>query len=133
MKITPKKYAQALYDGIKDKSADEGREIIRTFAGILARDNKLAQADKIIAEFVKIWNQEEGIVETVVNSVLPLDSEMKKIISDHILRYSGAKKLEMKTAEDKSLLGGVVVRYGDKLLDGSLKSRLDNMKKEMKK
>ena len=133
MKITPKQYALSLYESVKDKDKKEAEKIIRGFAELLVRENVLARSDKIIAEFSRIWNAGEGLVEAEITSARPLDKAMVKAISNYIKERSKAGAVEIKTAEDKDLLGGVVVRFGDKILDASLKTKLSSLKQEMKK
>ena len=55
MKIKSKQYAQALYEGIKDKNETEGKEIIARFVNLLIENNSINKKDKIIVQFNKIF------------------------------------------------------------------------------
>ena len=133
MKISTKKYATALYDCVKDKKKDEVRNIIKAFVRLLAEANAISQADKIINEFVSIWNKEQGIVEAEIISADKLEKQTANMLNKYIGKLSGAKTVSIKETEDKNLLGGVIIKYGDKVLDGSLKTRLSSLREEMKK
>ena len=69
-----------------------------------------------------------GIARVQVKTAFPLRQDLSDNLKLALESLTG-KKVEMHVAEDKSLLGGVVVRVGDKLYDGSIKVQLDNMTK----
>lgn len=133
MRITVKQYATALYDSVKDKKKDEVRNIIKAFVEVLIADNVINQTDKIIAEFVRIWNKEQGIVEASIKSARELDETQIKSLQSYIKKLAKAKTVEIKTAEEKNLLGGVVIQYGDKILDASLQAKLRSLQQTIKK
>ena len=133
MKISDKQYALALYESIKDQSKSDTKKAIKEFAKVLVLNNDLLKIDKVIDAFKKLYNQEEGIVKAKVISAQALDKKIVKSLNSYIVKLSKAKKVEVNEEIDKSLLGGVVLRYGDKVLDGSLKTRLDFLGREMKK
>ncbi len=134
MRITVKKYANALYNSVcRDKALPRLSIVIQAFVEILIADNMINQTDKIIAEFVRIWNKEQGIVEASIKSARALDEAQIKSLNIYIKKLAKARTVEIKTVEDKSLLGGVVVQYGDKILDGSLRAKLHSLQQEIKK
>ena len=133
MKISPKQYALSLYESVKDKSEKEIKQIVGDFVKILIAGGNISKFEKIIAEFNAIWNREQGIVEAEIISANGLDEETRELLEKYIGKLSGAKKVETIEKQDKSLLGGVVLKYGDKILDGSLKAKLNLLKNDMKK
>ncbi len=134
MRKTSKQYANALYNSVcRDEALPRLSIVIQAFVEILIADNMINQADKIIKEFIKIWNKEKGIVEANIKSTRELDEAQIKSLNIYIKKLAKARIVEIKTAEDKSLLGGIVIRYGDKVLDASLKNRLINLRQEIKK
>ena len=133
MRIIAKKYAQLLYTNVINKKKDEARNIIKAFVGLLAEENVISQTDKIINEFIKIWNKEQGIVEAEIKSARELDETQIKSLQSYIKKLAKARTVEIKTVENKNLLGGVVIKYGDKILDASLLAKLDSLKQEIKK
>ena len=133
MRITAKQYATALYDSVKGKKNDEVKDVVQAFVEILIADNMINQADKIINEFIKIWNKEKGIVEASIKTARALDETQIKSLQSYIKKLAKAKIVEIKTVENKNLLGGVVLQYGDKVLDASLLAKLHSLKQEIKK
>lgn len=133
MKISPKQYALSLYESVKDKSEKEIKQIVGDFVKILIEDGNVSKFEKIMAEFNAIWNREQGIVEAEIISANELDKETRELLEEYIGKLSGAKKVEIKEKQDKGLLGGVVLKYGDKIFDGSLKAKLNLLKNDMRK
>lgn len=131
MKITARQYALSLSEAVDNKSAREVKAVIKKFIELLAGKNQLGEAEKIIAEFVKIWNDQRGIVEAEVASANGLAKEIVKLLKNYIVKLSGAKEVKISEEIDKNILGGVIIRYDDKILDGSLKASLKELKDKM--
>lgn len=131
MKIKPKQFALSLYDMVDGKSSGQAKAVIAKFVEFLAGKNMLARADKITAEFIKIWNEKRGIIEAQAVSANSLDKANIKLLENYIAELSGAKEVILSEKIDKNILGGVIVRYGDKIIDGSLKTALIDLKEKM--
>ena len=128
MKITPKQFALSLYESVDGKPTGQVKAVVKNFVGILVQKNMLAQADKIVGEFLKIWNDKRGIVEASVASANELDKETVKILKNYTAKLAGAKEIVLNEKIDKNILGGVVIKYGDRVVDGSLKTTLVDLK-----
>ncbi|MDO8668201.1 MAG: ATP synthase F1 subunit delta [bacterium] len=133
MKITAKKFALSLYESVEGKSPSQVKHAIEEFVKLLAEKNQLSASDKIVAEFIKIWNEKHGIVEAEVTSANGFSRDMIKLIKGHVTELSGAKEVLLSEKIDKNILGGVVIRYGDKIIDGSIKTQLEELKDRMVK
>ncbi len=133
MKVTPKQLALSLYETVEGKPAAQVKAVIGRFVELLAKKNMLAKADKIMAEFIKTWNEKNGIVEAEVMSAKELNKETVKLLKNYIIKLSGAREVMVDEKVDKSLLGGVVIKYGDKVIDGSLKGNLQDLKSSLEK
>lgn len=133
MKIKPKQLALSLYETLDGKTSGQVKAVIAKFVELLSGKNMLAKADKIAVEFVKIWNTRHSIVEAEVASANGLDKVSIKLIKNYIIELSGAKEVRVSEKTDKNILGGVVIRYGDKIVDGSLKTSLEELRNKMVK
>lgn len=127
-KISPRKYAVGLYEAVKEKSKDEVDLIIENFLKILLKNNDFSLADKIVAEFSAYFKEQEGIIEAEVVTARKLSAEEEKELSQSIKGQLAAKEIELVNKVDKSILGGLIIRFKDKLFDGSLKNRLEALK-----
>lgn len=81
----------------------------------------------IAAEYRRLVDIHRGIEPAGVLTAVPLDDEDKKKLAERLAVVTG-KKVEITAGVDPALLGGVVVRVGGKLLDGSTRSRLQALK-----
>lgn len=133
MKISTKQYALGLCQAVKDKKEKEAAGAVGNFIKLLAANKDLAKADKISAEFIRVWNRQEGIVEAEVTSVRELDKETANNLNDYVGRLLKARRVIIKERVDGKILGGVIIRHEDKVFDASLRTRLEELKGEMVK
>ena len=131
MKITPRQYAESLYQVVQNKKDSEVKDVIKNFVKVLIGNNDIAQVDKIIKRFVKIWDMEQGIVEAEVVSAKELDKKIVLLLHCFIAELSGAKDVVIRQQVDKNILGGVIIKYEDRVLDGSLRMRLGELRRRM--
>ena len=114
----------ALYESVKDKKKSEVKTALQNFVVLLNREGAMSRAEQIMKEFVRLFNKEEGIVSAQVKSLNKLDKKSRTQIEKFVQELTGSKSVELSEEEDKEVLGGVVIKYGDKILDGSLRTRL---------
>lgn len=131
MKVNTKQSAELFYELTADKSPGEVKDVVKKFVELLAKNGYLGKVDKVIGEFEKIWNEKRGIVEAEITSARELDKEIVKSLHNHIIKLSGAKEIVLTEKVDKKILGGVVIRHGDRVVDGSLRTRVGELKNKM--
>lgn len=130
MKISAKKYAQILYSSL-EKEPKNKTEVLAGFAALLSQNNDLSKEKKIMDEFGKIWNREKGIVEAEVITSVQISKSALSNIKDVILKLSGAKEVSVLHKEEPEILGGAVIKFGDKIIDASLKTKLFELKQKI--
>jgi F-type H+-transporting ATPase subunit delta len=129
MRISAQQYAQTLFDLTDGKSEFEIEKYVADFARYIHRNRKLKLADKIVEQFSKIYNQKNGIVEAEITTRKKIgEAEIKKM-KQHILKKYQARKVVLKNTIDESLKGGFVLKVGDEVVDGSVKGKLNALKK----
>lgn len=133
MKISAQQYAQSLYDSVSGKSDKEAKAIVNNLVAILGRQRELNKEEAIIAAFVEIWNLEHGEVAATLSSARELGPTARETVLDYLKKKTGAAKIILDENIDKDLIGGFVLRYGSKVLDGSLKTSLAGLRIEMEK
>lgn len=131
MKISSRQYALSLYESVKDKSDMHIKQTIKEFAAILFKNRDIKIADDIIKNFIKICDDKDGLVNARVVVAEKLDTAMAGLLENYIVKIAQAKKVNIIEEIDKSILGGVVINYGDNVLDGSLRTKLNELKKTM--
>jgi F-type H+-transporting ATPase subunit delta len=120
---TAKSQVQNLFDGLLGVKATVQQ---RNFVNILVDNQRLLILPEIAALFEVLRAEAEKTVNVVVDSAFELSpAQQAKIISSLKARMGREVKLVCKI--NKELLGGVVIRAGDKVIDGSARTRLGEM------
>jgi F-type H+-transporting ATPase subunit delta len=101
----------------------------RNLLSLLIRRGRFEQLPAVIREFGRLYRRREGIVEATVTSAAALDSAEIDALQARLESLTG-KRIELSQAVDPDLLGGVQVRVGDQLIDGSVAGRLERLRTE---
>ena len=102
-------------------------KIIRNFLFVVADHQRTHILPEIVASFQDVIRQRQGIAEAEISSAIELSAAQKKRFAQTLERLTG-KKIEAKYSLDPALLGGAVVRVGDTVYDGSVRSSLHEMR-----
>lgn len=84
----------------------------------------------IVSEYELLANEAMNIVSAQVTVALPMTADQEKALIKKLEKLTG-KTVIIKTKVDKNIMGGVVVRIGDKLIDGSIVRQLDSLKEQL--
>ncbi|MBN2854151.1 ATP synthase F1 subunit delta [Patescibacteria group bacterium] len=131
MKIKSQQYALALFELVKDKKGQELEKIVANFARLLTKRNDSFQADKIALEFENLWYQENSVVRAEIKTARSLAPAVVKDLAEKLKKISGAKELDLSEKVETEVIGGAVIKYGDKILDAGLKNRLQKFKEAL--
>ena len=101
----------------------------RNLLSLMIRRGRFEQLPAVISEFRRLYRLREGIVEATVTSATTLDGAELKAIQDRLEAVTG-KRIELSQDVDPELLGGVQVRVGDQLIDGSVAGRLERLRND---
>jgi F-type H+-transporting ATPase subunit delta len=127
MKLTAKQYAQTLYESLQDTAVRDHDKILENFAKALALNNDTEMFDAISDEYDKLDKASKGIKIAEVTSATPLEKKVEKEIIEH-LNGMIKGKVELKKKIDEKILGGVVIKMDDTLIDASVKKSLEELK-----
>jgi len=100
------------------------------FLLLLVEKGRLGRFGGIYRDFRAKYYDKFGIAPVIVTSAFPLTPEQRDKISVKMKQFTG-KDVELTEETDKNLIGGITVEYGGTRLDGSVRTRLDNLKKEI--
>jgi F-type H+-transporting ATPase subunit delta len=92
------------------------------------RDDQIVN---VVNEFIELANDEMGIAEAEVYSVRPLTDAEREAVSTTFAAKVGKKSLKMENFVDSNLLGGVKLRIGNRIYDGSLRGKLDRLERKL--
>jgi F-type H+-transporting ATPase subunit delta len=102
-------------------------KVLRNFLFLLIDHRRTLMIPELTEAFQTVIRERENIAEAEVTSAVELSAAQKKTLGQSLEKKTG-KKIEAKFTVDKGLLGGVVVRIGDTVYDGSVKHRLSEMR-----
>ncbi|CAN5660466.1 F0F1 ATP synthase subunit delta [soil metagenome] len=99
----------------------------RNLLALLVRRGRFELLPAVVREFRRLHARQEGIVEASVTSAVALDEAAQTALQERLSVLTG-QRVEMHLDVDPSLLGGVSVRIGDRLIDGSVRGRLERLR-----
>ena len=111
----------------KGRCSDE----ITGFIRIIVDKERFKDIDSIFLYFIDKEKESQGIGVAYVSTPKPLDLEGKSRVRDKLLETTDYETLEMHYDVDPGLIGGMVIRIGDRVVDSSIKSRLNDLTKEL--
>jgi F-type H+-transporting ATPase subunit delta len=82
-------------------------------------------------QFIELANDEKGVADATVTSVRPLTDEETKALSSVFAAKSGKKSLRIENIVDSNLLGGIKLRIGNRIYDGSLQGKLERLERKL--
>jgi F-type H+-transporting ATPase subunit delta len=97
---------------------------------LLVAKNRLGLLPQIIEEFRAQLDEERGIAHAQVVTAVPMSEAERGAITRRLSELTG-KQVEIETREDPEILGGLIARIGDRLIDGSSKARLVALKRQL--
>ncbi len=106
-------------------------DLTRRFVGVIARNNRLFALPGIIDAFLTELAQRRGEITAEVTSAQPLKESQLDSVTN-ALRNALGSKVTVDAKLDPSLIGGLVVRVGSRMVDASLKSKLQRLQLAMK-
>ncbi|MCM1577782.1 MAG: ATP synthase F1 subunit delta [Ruminococcus sp.] len=104
---------------------------VYNFLCVLVSKNRFGSLCGICEEFRKEYYEEYGIREVTVTTVIPLKDKAKEKLMAKLRKMYG-KEIILIEKTDPSILGGMIVTCGGSMLDGSVKTELDNMHRQIK-
>jgi len=106
--------------------------MVRNFLGLLAEKERLSYLPEIAAYFKTLLDASLGVVRGKLMTAVALAEPRQDEIKAKLESQTG-KKLELTFGVDSSILGGVVLKVGDKVLDASIRAQLEILKDQIKR
>ena len=120
---------KVLIDILKKGKANK---ITISFCGVLLKNSRIFILEKIVEGFLKEVSRRSGEINIEVLSTYELSSFEQEKLKKDISNKIGEKKISLLTQIDKSLIGGIVLKMGSKMIDNSIKTKLKNLELAMK-
>jgi F-type H+-transporting ATPase subunit delta len=105
-------------------------ELVRNFLRLLAEKGRAGEVDEIAREFERLVAREQGRLEVELTTAIELSDADAKAIVGQIEKASG-KKVEATRKVDPELIGGLVLQVGSRMVDASVRGRLERLRHEL--
>ena len=105
--------------------------LARNLCGLLASRNAVATAPDIADGFERMLDEHRGVVRARVTTAVELSAGQLERVADALGRAVGGGRVEVTASVDPAIIGGISARVGDRLVDGSVRTRLEEMRREL--
>jgi F-type H+-transporting ATPase subunit delta len=117
--------------GLAEKALAGVDPLVLNLARLLVHRGRTALASQIAEAFQELADAERGIAHALVTTAVPLSDDETKAVAEKLSEISD-QQVVVETQVDEGIIGGLVARIGDKLIDGSTRSRLLALKRRLR-
>jgi F-type H+-transporting ATPase subunit delta len=118
-------------EGVASIVSDADERLLN-FLQLLAERHRMPALFRIRREFDAMWAEENKLLPVTVTSAVELDEELVKEIGERIEEQTD-RRVELSSNVDPDVLGGLMVRVGNMVLDGTVRNRLERLRKQVAK
>lgn len=130
--ITEKDYALGLLRATRNKEKNEIAPLIDNFVSLLVKNNNLSKVPNILNMFSVQWNRENGIKEAEIITARSSDRLAVDQARVFLQGLPGAEKVTIVEKIDEGILGGIIIKYEDKVIDKSMRRKIKNLNNAIK-
>ena len=121
--------SQEKEEGIR-RVLDGADERFLRFLELLAEKHRMPVIFRIRQTFDEMWAEENRLLEASVTSAVELDEKIVKQIGEQIEEQTG-RRVELTSRVDPEVLGGLVIQVGNTIMDATIRSRLERLRKQV--
>ena len=114
------------------KAVTGADEAISNFLELLVEKHRMPAIFRIRREYDRLWERENRLLPVTITSAIELDSSTVDGIGKAIGDQTG-RTVELTANVDPDVLGGIVLRVGNSILDASIRNRLEQLRKQVAK
>ena len=123
---TADQHRQLISDALGPELGPQGINLV----SLLVENGRLLLAPQIAEVFSALRAEAEGSVDAEIVTAVALDPEQERRIVDSLAKRLG-RRINLKTRIDDSLVGGAIIRAGDLVIDGSVRSQLERLSRAL--
>jgi ATP synthase F1 delta subunit len=116
-------------DGL-DRVLSDADPVIVNFLKLLIEKHRMPALFRIRAVLDELWEEENKLLPVHITSAVELDSRTVKQLVDRIAEQTD-RKVDVSSQIDPDILGGIVVRVGNSVLDASVRNRLEQLRRQV--
>lgn len=126
-KISKEEKEEVLKNVFKGRISDE----LTGFLLLILQKDRYGELDEILDFFIAKIKEHKGIGTAYVTTALSLKDEQKKEIEKKLLDTTSYREMEINYIVDQNLIGGMVIRIGDRVVDSSIRTKLEHLTKDL--
>jgi ATP synthase F1 delta subunit len=116
-------------DGL-DRAVSDAEPILVNFLKLLIENHRSPVIFRVRRVVDELWQEENKLLPVQVTSAVELDQATVRQIGDRIAEQTG-RRVELSASVEPDILGGLVVRVGNSILDASIRNRLEQLRKQV--
>ena len=113
-----------------DRAVSDAEPILVNFLKLLIENHRTPVIFRVRRVVDELWQEENKLLPVQVTSAVELDQVTVRQIGDRIAEQTG-RKVELSASVEPDILGGLVVRVGNSILDASIRNRLEQLRKQV--
>ncbi len=115
--------------GLQRAVSGAGQELLN-FLELLIEKGRMPEVFRIRRQLDELWKHENRRIDVTVTSAVTLEPAVVEKVGEEIERQTG-QKVDLSSRVDAEILGGIVLQVGNKVLDASIRSRLEKLRKSV--
>jgi F-type H+-transporting ATPase subunit delta len=100
------------------------------FLALLIENHRMPVIFRVNRAFERLWEEENRLLPVEITSAIELDKDTTDVVAQRIGQSTG-RKVTLSTRVDPGIIGGIVVRVGNSILDASIRNRLEQLRKQV--
>jgi len=112
------------------KAVSDADEIVVNFLELLIEKHRMPAIFRVRRAFDRLWEDENKLLPVQITSAVALDPATAERIGQQVGEQTG-RKVQLETIVDPEVIGGIVLRVGNSILDASIRTRLENLRKQV--
>jgi F-type H+-transporting ATPase subunit delta len=116
-------------DGL-DRAISDADPTFVNFLKLLIENHRMPVVFRVRRGYEELWEDENQLLPVQITSAVELDKGTVEQIGDRIAEQTG-RKVDLSSSVEPDILGGIVVRVGNSVLDASVRNRLDQLRKQV--
>jgi ATP synthase F1 delta subunit len=105
---------------------------VQNFLELLLEKHRMPVVFRIRQDYDRLWEEAHKLLPVEITSAIELDPSIAERIGDEIGRQTG-RTVELTSTVDPDVIGGIVLRVGNSILDASIRNRLETLRKQVAK
>jgi F-type H+-transporting ATPase subunit delta len=114
------------------KAISGADELVANFLELLIENHRMPAIFRIRRVYDELWAEENKLLPVQITSAIELDDKIANEIASEIGKRTG-RKVDLATEVEPDILGGMIVRVGNSILDASIRNRLERLRKQVAK